>query len=37
MAKQFFVYILSNSNAMLYVGMTNDIFRRINEHKKRTY
>ena len=30
----YFVYILSNeNNTVLYVGVTNDIQRRINEHK----
>ena len=29
-----FVYILSNkNNTVLYVGVTNDIHRRLNEHK----
>jgi len=32
--KQYFVYILTNkSNKVLYVGMTNDLRRRLFEHK----
>ena len=33
MNKKFYVYILSNTNGILYTGMTNDIQRRIHEHK----
>lgn len=34
MAKSFFVYILaSKRNGTLYVGVTNDLARRIAEHK----
>ena len=33
-ARRFFVYILSNRrNGVLYVGVTNDMVRRISEHK----
>ncbi len=32
--RQYFVYILTNiSNAVLYIGVTNNISRRIEEHK----
>ncbi|MBR0753341.1 GIY-YIG nuclease family protein [Bradyrhizobium jicamae] len=34
MSRQFFVYILaSGRNGTLYVGVTNDLARRIGEHK----
>jgi putative endonuclease len=34
MQKRFFVYILSNGRrGVLYVGVTNDLYRRINQHK----
>jgi putative endonuclease len=29
----YYVYILSNKSRMLYVGVTNDLERRLNEHK----
>lgn len=32
--KQFFVYILANSTKMTYIGITNNIERRVFEHKK---
>lgn len=31
--KTFFVYILASNSGVLYVGMTNDLHRRIYEHK----
>jgi len=32
----YFVYILSNkTNTVLYVGMTNNIIRRLNEHRNK--
>ncbi|HTY82198.1 MAG TPA: GIY-YIG nuclease family protein [Dehalococcoidales bacterium] len=34
MARQYYVYIMSNdTNTVTYTGVTNDLFRRINEHK----
>lgn len=34
MANEYYVYILTNKfNNLLYVGVTNDIVRRISEHK----
>jgi len=32
-ARQYYVYILSNDSRMLYVGVTGDIERRMSEHK----
>ena len=34
MKRQYFVYILTNrNNTVLYTGMTNDLDRRVSEHK----
>lgn len=36
--KYYYVYIVTNKyNTVLYVGMTNDLERRINEHKEKVY
>ena len=36
MARNYYVYILSNKkNGTLYIGVTNDIARRIYEHKNK--
>jgi len=33
--KHYFIYILSSKNKVLYVGMTDNLSRRIYEHKER--
>jgi putative endonuclease len=32
----YYVYILSSKSRVLYAGVTNDIFRRLAEHKSKT-
>jgi putative endonuclease len=34
--KTMYVYILTNAARMLYVGVTNDLSRRLNEHLSKT-
>ena len=35
MEKQFFVYIMTNNNnSVLYAGITNNIIRRVTEHRE---
>jgi len=37
MVKQYYVYIMTNQwNTVLYTGVTNDLKRRIQEHKDKT-
>ena len=37
MNRQYYIYILTNNNnTVLYTGFTNDLKRRIHEHKEKT-
>ena len=35
MVKQYYVYIMTNKSRTLYVGMTNDLRRRVYQHKQK--
>ena len=34
LSRSYFVYILTNCSETLYVGVTNDLYRRMAEHKQ---
>lgn len=37
MDRQYFIYIMTNKwNQVLYTGVTNDLVRRVQEHKDKT-
>ena len=33
MARNYYIYIMTNRTHRLYVGVTNDLYRRVNEHR----
>lgn len=36
MSKQYYVYIMASRSRVLYVGMTNDLLRRVEQHKQKS-
>lgn len=35
MGKEYYVYIMTNKSRTLYTGVTNNLMRRVDEHKKK--
>jgi predicted GIY-YIG superfamily endonuclease len=35
MSKEYYIYIMTNKSRTLYTGVTNNLMRRVDEHKKR--
>ena len=35
MGKEYYVYVMTNKSRTLYTGVTNDLMRRVDEHKKK--
>ena len=35
MSKEYYVYIMTNKSHTLYTGATNDLMRRVDEHKRK--
>ncbi len=33
MGRYYYIYVLSSSSGVLYIGITNDLIRRVGEHK----
>jgi putative endonuclease len=34
MARDYYIYVMTNRTRMLYVGVTNDLHRRVDEHRR---